>query len=44
MEWITYAAVTSWCLFAYMLPVVWVIVSVRRHRDKTEIIQTDDVE
>ena len=41
---ITYLAVASWCAFAYMLPVVWLIVTVRRHRDKTEVIQKDDVD
>ena len=38
---ITYLAVASWCAAAYMLPVVAVIVWVRRHKDKTEIIQED---
>lgn len=37
-------AVASWCLAAYMLPVVWLIVWIRRHRDKTVIIQEDDVD
>lgn len=41
---ITYLAVASWCAFAYMLPIVAVIVWARRRRDKTEIIQEDDVE
>ena len=41
---ITYLAVASWCAFAYMVPVVWAIVMVRRHRDKTEIIQEYDVD
>lgn len=41
---VTYLAVASWCMFAYMVPVVWAIVWVRRHRDKTEIIQTDDID
>lgn len=36
---ITYLAVASWCAFAYMVPVVAAIVWIRRHRDKTEIIQ-----
>ena len=44
MEWITYAAVASCCLFAYMVPVVWLIVWMRRRRDKTEIIQLYDVD
>lgn len=41
---ITYLAVASWCVAAYMLPVVAVMVWYRRRRDKTEIIQEDDVE
>ena len=41
---ITYLAVASWCAAAYMLPVVWAIVTVRRRRDKTEIIQEYDWE
>ena len=36
---ITYLAVASWCAFAYMVPVVAAIVWIRRHLDKTEIIQ-----
>lgn len=41
---LTYAAVCSWCLFAYMVPVVFLIVWRRRRRDKTEVIQEDDVD
>lgn len=37
-------AAASWCLFAYMVPVVAMIVWLRRRKDKTEIIQTMDVE
>lgn len=37
--WLTIAAVASWCLFAYMVPVVAVIVWWRRRRDPTEVIQ-----
>ena len=40
--WLTIAAVSSWCLFAYMVPVVWFIVWRRRRADKTEIIQEGD--
>lgn len=40
---ITYLAVASWCAFAYMLPVVAVMVWLRRRRDKTEIIQERDI-
>lgn len=40
----TYLAVASWCLAAYMVPVVAVLVWFRRRRDKTEIIQTEDVD
>ncbi len=36
---VTYLAVASWCAFAYMVPVVALIVWLRRRRDKTEIIQ-----
>lgn len=39
---ITYLAVASWCAMSYMLPVVAVLVWMRRRRDKTEIIQEDD--
>jgi len=39
---ITYIAVASWCAMSYMLPVVAVLVWMRRRRDKTEIIQEDD--
>ena len=42
--WLTIAAVCSWCLFAYMVPVVWIIVWMRRRRDKTEIIQEFDID
>lgn len=41
---LTIIAVASWCLFAYMVPVVWFIVWRRRKADKTEIIQEYDVE
>ena len=41
---LTIAAVCSWCLFAYMVPVVWFIVWRRRKADKTEIIQEDDAD
>lgn len=41
---LTIAAVCSWCLFAYMVPVVWLIIWRRRKADKTEIIQEDDVD
>ena len=37
----TLLAVGSWCLAAYMLPVVALIVWLRRKHDPTEIIQTD---
>lgn len=40
----TYFAVASWCLAAYMLPPVAMIVWMRRRRDKTEIIQEYDVD
>ena len=40
---ITYLAVWSVCAMSYMLPVVATIVWCRRHRDKTEIIQQDDI-
>lgn len=36
---ITYLAVASWCAMSYMLPVVAAMVWMRRHCDKTEIIQ-----
>ena len=42
MNIITYLAVASWCAFAYMVPVVALIVWLRRRRDKAEIIQEDD--
>ena len=38
-NWVTIAAVCSWCLFAYMVPVAAYIVWRRRRRDKTEVIQ-----
>jgi hypothetical protein len=41
---LTIAAVCSWCLFAYMVPVVWFIVWRRRRADPTQIIQGYDVE
>ena len=41
---ITYLAVASWCAAAYTLPVVAAIVWMRRRRDKTEVIQEDDVD
>lgn len=40
----TFAAILSFCLPAFMLPVVWVIVERRRRRDKTEIIQEYDTD
>jgi len=42
--WLTIAAVSSWCLFAYMVPAVAFIVWRRRRADKTEIIQEGDWE
>lgn len=39
---LTIVAVSSWCLFALMIPVVWYIVWRRRRKDKTEIIQEID--
>ena len=42
--WLTIAAVCRWCLFAYMVPVVWFIVWRRRRADPTEIIQDGDWE
>ena len=39
----TYLAVASWCMGAYMLPVIWWIIWRRRRRDKTEIIQEEDI-
>ena len=41
---LTITAVCSWCLFAYMVPVVWFIVWRWRRADKTEVIQQLDVE
>ena len=38
------AAVCSWCLFAYVVPVAWLIVWSRRHADPTPVIQEDDWE
>jgi len=43
-KWITYLAVASWCAFAYMVPVVAMLVWLRRHRDKTVILQEYDVD
>lgn len=40
--WLTIAAVCSWCLFAYMTPVVAMIVWRRRRKDPTEVIQEID--
>lgn len=37
--WLTIAAAASWCLFAYMVPVVAVMVWWRRRNDPTEVIQ-----
>lgn len=39
---IAYLAVASWCAMSYMLPIVAMMVWVRRRRDPTEIIQEDD--
>ena len=44
MDWLMIAAVSSWCLAAYMLPVTAVIVWMRRRLDKTQVIQEDDVD
>ena len=41
---ITFLAVATWCASAFLLPIVTVMVWARRHRDKTEVIQEDDVE
>ena len=41
---LTIAAVSSWCLFAYMVPVVCAMVWWRRHLDPTQIIQELDCE
>ena len=43
-KFITYFAVASWCAFAYMVPFVAMIAWLRRHRDKTEIIQEYDID
>lgn len=43
-NWITYAAVASWCAAAYMLPLVAALVWIRRRNDKEPVIQTLDVE
>lgn len=43
-DFLTYAAVSSWCLAAYMVPFVALLVWVRRRNDPTEIIQYDDCE
>ena len=40
---LTYAAVVSWSLAAYMLPVVALLVWWRRRKDLTGVIQQDDV-
>ena len=44
MDWLMIAAVSSWCLMAYMVPITAVIVWMRRRMDKTEIIQEGDVD
>ena len=36
------AAVFSWCLSAYMVPVVWAIVWLRRRMDLTPVLQAID--
>lgn len=41
---ITYLAVGSWCAMAYMLPLVALLVWVRRRNDPTEIIQAGDAD
>lgn len=40
--WLTVTAVCSWCLFAYMVPVVAFIVWRRRRRDPEAVIQDID--
>ena len=40
--WLTILAAFSWCLCAYMVPVVWLMTWLRRRADKTAIIQDDD--
>ena len=40
---LTIAAVASWCLAAYMVPVVAYVVWRRRKADPTEVIQMYDV-
>ena len=42
--WLTIAAVASWCLAAYMVPVVAALVWWRRRNDPAEIIQEYDVD
>lgn len=39
---ITYLAVASWSVASYMLPVVAIMVWMRRWRDKAEITQEDE--
>ena len=41
---LTIIAVCSWCLFAYMVPVVWFIEWRRRKKDPAQVIQEYDVE
>ena len=43
MKWLSVTAVFSYCLSALMLPIVALIVWLRRRKDKTEIIQELDV-
>lgn len=40
--WLTIMSATSCCIMAYLLLAVGAIVAVRRHRDKTEVIQEYD--
>lgn len=40
--WLTVTAVCSWCLFAYMVPVVAFIVWRRRRMDPEAVIQDID--
>lgn len=42
MDWLMIVAAFSWCLSAYMVPVVWLIVWMRRRRDKTAVLQSID--
>lgn len=44
MNIITYIAVVSWCLPAYMLPLVAALVWLRRRRDPVQVIQEFDVD